>query len=1104
MDSSKWACSACTFINVHPHLCCAMCGTVMPQESVSNPGPARNSGEVDVTSPVSVNSLFEKYDDIEVVNEVSPNSSKTNGDSHKDKTASGSKRASFAISEAEGNLYGLNWPILLGEAVVVGFSTRSGKGYLNPGDRVTLVRREPQTSVLSKAKGKQPARMPSFKKKDDSNYIVRFECNGREVGRLPAEMTKWLAPLLDEGVVEADGCCVDCPTPSLKTMDQIILQLSLHLQERAIQTDVGDPYENAGGLPEDQVKRRDALVGMLATLGDDMAQKYLDEIREHANTAGPAQIGNTVPEESGEDDGDDLEFVNKKMEQIDALLEEAEPNSSANGMKTSLRGYQKQALGWMRNRERLEHQTAKLGKRLHPSWREQNFGIETSDKWYWNINSGAITVEFPSAELESRGGILADAMGLGKTVEMLSLIVTERADDGFKQRCAYSESEDREASKKKRRTSSGIPKKTTVEHKVPLSLTRFLDEGQSNNPEISLGGCPNGVDDMGRWLAHATLIVCPMSLLNQWREEILQHTHITPSDIYLMYGDTKGCTKEKLSSVSIVLTTFGSLAAQYKLTEEGKKYQNSNIYSMHFFRVVLDEAHMIKNRLSLTSRACCGVSAERRWAMTGTPIQNRLEDLYSLIKFLRIEPYCILHYWNKNVDALWQSDPAAGLTALQDILQPAMLRRTKDTRDKNGEPIVTLPSSSVETLYLEFSPSEQDFYDAVYSRSKTKFNEYVTAGSILSNYANILELLLRLRQACDHPLVTVKRGSTQPRNDSEEAKSNSPAAHTFADIDDLLKDFLQKSQTSGGANGNGLTRDFANSVATQLKSALQSDPDNKAAPLECPICLEDPLDPVVLPCAHVGCLECLTTVIDALHHCPVCRVPMSSESAVPLKREVKKDNKGEGPSASASSLSQSSNDLPCSSAKISALIEQVKIMLDDNKTHKCIVFSQWLTMMTFVQKALGANNINCVRLDGGLSQQERVSVLSKFRDNPSVHVLIMSLRAGGVGLNLTTASHVFLLDPWWNPAVEEQAIDRVHRIGQNKEVTVRRFIIRNSIEERILLLQARKKTIASAVSSEEGRNPKEFNLLDRQCQKEMVTSERNESTTYDYSSACLP
>lgn len=103
--------------------------------------------------------------------------------------------------------------------------------------------------------------------------------------------------------------------------------------------------------------------------------------------------------------------------------------------------------------------------------------------------------------------------------------------------------------------------------------------------------------------------------------------------------------------------------------------------------------------------------------------------------------------------------------------------------------------------------------------------------------------------------------------------------------------------------------------------------------------------------------------------------------------------------------------------------------------------------------------IGCVKLSGSMTIEQRDKIITSFKEDSSIRVLLISLKAGGVALNLTVASRIFLMDPWWNPAAEMQAIDRTHRIGQYKPIFATRFIIEDSIEERILKLQEKKKLV---------------------------------------------
>jgi superfamily II DNA or RNA helicase len=150
-----------------------------------------------------------------------------------------------------------------------------------------------------------------------------------------------------------------------------------------------------------------------------------------------------------------------------------------------------------------------------------------------------------------------------------------------------------------------------------------------------------------------------------------------------------------------------------------------------------------------------------------------------------------------------------------------------------------------------------------------------------------------------------------------------------------------------------------------------------------------------------------------------------------------------------------------SSSKVDALVEALDDVVADG--HKALVFSQWTKFLDLVEPHLGDHGIAFGRLDG--STRDRAAVVDEFQSEDGPPVLLVSLTAGGTGLNLTAADHVFLLDPWWNPAVEDQAADRAHRIGQDRPVMVYRMVAKDTVEERILDLQAAKRRIAEAALS---------------------------------------
>jgi SNF2 family DNA or RNA helicase len=139
-------------------------------------------------------------------------------------------------------------------------------------------------------------------------------------------------------------------------------------------------------------------------------------------------------------------------------------------------------------------------------------------------------------------------------------------------------------------------------------------------------------------------------------------------------------------------------------------------------------------------------------------------------------------------------------------------------------------------------------------------------------------------------------------------------------------------------------------------------------------------------------------------------------------------------------------------------VERIAAVIKD---HKILVFSQFVSMLEIVSERLQHEGIPYISLTGKTTKREQV--VSKFQQDETIRVFLISLKAGGTGLNLTAADYVFIIDPWWNPATENQAIDRVHRIGQTKKIIATRLICKNSIEERMMELQAMKATISNSV-----------------------------------------
>ena len=144
--------------------------------------------------------------------------------------------------------------------------------------------------------------------------------------------------------------------------------------------------------------------------------------------------------------------------------------------------------------------------------------------------------------------------------------------------------------------------------------------------------------------------------------------------------------------------------------------------------------------------------------------------------------------------------------------------------------------------------------------------------------------------------------------------------------------------------------------------------------------------------------------------------------------------------------------------------------------HKVLVFSQFVRQLDIYRKHFDKEGIRYAYLDG--QTRNRSEVVDSFKQQKDIQLFLISLKAGGVGLNLTEADYVFMLDPWWNPAVEQQAIDRTHRIGQQKNVFIYKFISKNTVEEKILALQDRKKKVAQALITTEDHFEKSLSAAD--------------------------
>jgi superfamily II DNA or RNA helicase len=440
--------------------------------------------------------------------------------------------------------------------------------------------------------------------------------------------------------------------------------------------------------------------------------------------------------------------------------------------------------------------------------------------------------------------------------------------------------------------------------RVGLGWFRFLER-------FGFGGCL--ADDMGLGKtvqalalldrrrapdgepARPSLVVAPRSVLFNWAEEAARFA--PRLRLLTHHGAGRTRAPEGLAGHDLVLTTYATLLKDIRFLKD-----------MRFDTVILDEAQAVKNASTATSKAVRLLDAGSRLALSGTPVENHVGELWSLLEFLNpgmlgSAPVFERFFRKKN----GRLDEAS-LDLLARAVRPFVLRRTK------AQVAPELPPRTEQTITCDLEGEQRRRYDELREFYRARLLGRPEAKALRGVEMQVLEALLRLRQAACHP------GLIDPARTRE------------------------------------------------------------------------------------------------------------------------------------------------SSAKLDALLPLIEQVVETG--HKALVFSQFTSFLAILRPLIEARKLDYAYLDG--QTKDRAAVVSRFQTDPDCRLFLVSLKAGGLGLNLTAAEYVYLLDPWWNPAVEAQAIDRTHRIGQSRQVFAYRIIARDTVEERVLELQRRKRDLADSIIRADG------------------------------------
>jgi len=382
-----------------------------------------------------------------------------------------------------------------------------------------------------------------------------------------------------------------------------------------------------------------------------------------------------------------------------------------------------------------------------------------------------------------------------------------------------------------------------------------------------------------------SLVVVPKSLIFNWKQEIQR---FTPQLRVLDYTGIAR-SKDEFADYDVILTTYGTL-----------RRDALHFKDRVFDYLILDEAQAIKNAKTESAKAVRLLRGNYRLALSGTPVENHLGELWSLFEFLNPG---MLGSFGAFAGASKQNLGEETRRLLAHALRPFLLRRTKEQVAKE------LPAKIEQTIYCELEAPQRALYNELRHHYREALLRKIGSEGIGKSKIQVLEALLRLRQAACHPGLVDRKRVTE------------------------------------------------------------------------------------------------------------------------------------------------------SSAKLEVLLEQLRSVLDEG--HKALIFSQFTSLLGILRAQLSGEGIEYEYLDGKTADRE--ARVQRFQHDCHCQLFLISLKAGGVGLNLTAADYVFILDPWWNPAVEAQAVDRTHRIGQVKQVFAYRLIARDTVEEKILKLQETKRNLADAI-----------------------------------------
>eukprot|EP01119_Soliformovum_irregulare_P017518 TRINITY_DN5226_c0_g1_i4.p1 TRINITY_DN5226_c0_g1~~TRINITY_DN5226_c0_g1_i4.p1 ORF type:complete len:845 (-),score=321.85 TRINITY_DN5226_c0_g1_i4:102-2636(-) len=610
------------------------------------------------------------------------------------------------------------------------------------------------------------------------------------------------------------------------------------------------------------------------------------------------------------------------------------------------------------------------------------------------------------------GGLLLDDAGLGKTLTLLALIckgLFEQRKKKIREKKKEDEKKGKEEKKEKEEKKSKSKKKKVQNRK------RF---------------------------ENTTLIICPSHIIHVWGVEIKKHLAANCVSVFEYHGSKRKNIWKTDDEYDIILTSYAVVRREADIREHEFSWVEDSIFDFMFGRIILDEAHFIRNDGTSTSRAVRHIEGRRKWAVTATPVQNKIDDIFPYLQFLGI--FETKSDWKGEVVSVMKSNPQAGFKKLQVLLLKIAIRRRNT--------ILKLPPRKELNEEVELTKIERDFYDALFAYCQSRVKELLTfmesrMGRKLTGAEqtkmrqarmNVVVLILRLRQASCHPMLVIygmRRLHSALENNEEDRENQNQGESYYAQV---LKKAAEKLQTQSQAKNKG---------DDKVKSEYEDED-------ECPVCVDAEPDSIARPCGHRCCASCWKDIMKKTSLCPVCRTAVTRVDRI--EEAIKMEAKGDR------DFDEIGNSLE-NSSKLSRLMK-----LLENEKEKVVVISQWREMLNITANAIRRTfpKLKFIQLDGTIPPPARGELVDKFQVDDSLRLCLLSLHSAAEGITLTAATKVYHLDPWWNPAKSFQASSRVYRIGQTQSVSIVHLHTKESIEDQIEELQKKKQKISVATVGE--------------------------------------